>query len=38
MKMYLRETGLEDMEWTNLAQDRNRWQGRVNKAKNLGVL
>jgi hypothetical protein len=30
IKMDLRETGLEDMNWIRLAQDRGRWRAPVN--------
>jgi hypothetical protein len=38
IKMDLRETGWESVEWINLAQDRDRWRALVNAAMNLRVL
>jgi hypothetical protein len=35
--MYLREVGLEDVDWIDLAQDRDRWQALVKAAMNLMV-
>jgi hypothetical protein len=37
IKMDLRETGFEDVDWINLAQDRDRWQALVNTVMNLQV-
>jgi hypothetical protein len=31
IKMDLQEVGCEDMDWIDLAQDRDRWQARVNE-------
>jgi hypothetical protein len=38
IKMDLREIGLEDVDWTHLAQDRDWWQALVNMVMNLWVL
>jgi hypothetical protein len=38
IKMDLRETGCEGVEWINLAQDRDRWRAVVNAVMNLRVL
>jgi hypothetical protein len=35
--MYLGEVGWGDVDWTGLAQDRNRWRALVNSALNLRV-
>jgi hypothetical protein len=35
--MYLRETGWDDMDWINLAQDRDWWRALVNTALNFQV-
>jgi hypothetical protein len=35
IKMYLREIGLEGVDWIHLAQKRNRWRALVNTAMNL---
>jgi hypothetical protein len=35
--MDIREVGWEDMNWIELAQDRDRWQAPVNAVMNLGV-
>jgi hypothetical protein len=35
--MYLREVGLEGVDWIDLAQDRDRWQAFVKAAVNLMV-
>jgi hypothetical protein len=37
IKMDLRETGLGDVDWINLAQDRDKWQALVNMVMNLRV-
>ena len=31
IKMDIKETGLEDVNWIHLAQDRNKWFDAVNK-------
>jgi hypothetical protein len=36
--MDLREIGLGDMDWTDLAQDRGHWRALVNMVINLRVL
>jgi hypothetical protein len=38
IKMDLRETGWEDVEWIHLAQDRDQWWALVNTVMNLRVL
>jgi hypothetical protein len=38
IRMALRETGCGSVEWTQLAQDRDRWQALVNTVMNLRVL
>jgi hypothetical protein len=38
IRMDLRETGLEGVNWIQLAQDRDRWQAVVSVAMNLWVL
>jgi hypothetical protein len=35
--MDLRDIGWDDMDWLNLAQDRNRWRVLVNTVVNLRV-
>jgi hypothetical protein len=35
-KMYLRDTGWGDMDWTHVAQDRDQWRALVNTVVNLG--
>jgi hypothetical protein len=35
--MYLQEVGLESINWTDLAQDRDHWQVLVNALMNLQV-
>jgi hypothetical protein len=35
--MDLRETGWSDMNWIDLAQDRDKWRALVNTAMNLRV-
>jgi hypothetical protein len=37
IKMDLREIGLGDMDWIDLAQDRNKWRALVNTVMNLRV-
>jgi hypothetical protein len=34
LKIYLREIGLEGVNWINLAEDRDRWRALVNKVMN----
>jgi hypothetical protein len=36
-KIDLREVGWEDMNWIELAQDRDRWRDVVNAVKNLRI-
>jgi hypothetical protein len=36
-RMDLREIGWDDMDWIELAQDRDQWRAPVNTAMNLGV-
>jgi hypothetical protein len=38
IRMYLRETGLEGVDWIRLAQDRDRWRAVVSAVMNLQVL
>jgi hypothetical protein len=38
MKMDLREIGFGDVDWIDLAQDRDRWRALVNTVMNLRVL
>jgi hypothetical protein len=35
IKMYLREIGSDDMDWIDLAQDRDKWRALVNTVMNL---
>ena len=37
IKMDLQEVGCEDMDWIDLAQDRDRWRALVNEIKTLWV-
>jgi hypothetical protein len=37
VKMDLRETGLDGMDWIDLAQDRDQWRALVNAVMNLRV-
>jgi hypothetical protein len=37
IKMDLREIGWDDMEWIDLAQDRDQWRALVNTVMNLRV-
>jgi hypothetical protein len=37
IKMDIREVGWEDMNWIELAQDRDRWRALVNAVMNLQV-
>jgi hypothetical protein len=37
IKIYLREIGWDDMDWIDLAQDRDQWRGFVNTVLNLRV-
>jgi hypothetical protein len=37
IKMDLREIGWDDMDWIDLAQDRNRWRALVNTVINFQV-
>jgi 3-oxoacyl-ACP reductase-like protein len=37
IKMDLQEMGCWDMDWIELAQDRDRWRALVNPVMNLGV-
>jgi hypothetical protein len=38
IKMDFQEVGCGDMDWIELAEDRDRWQASVNAAMNLRVL
>jgi hypothetical protein len=38
IKMDLGEVGLSDVDWIDVAQDRNRWRALVNSVLNLRVL
>jgi hypothetical protein len=35
IRMYLKEVGWGDVDWIDLAQDRNRWKALVNSVLNL---
>jgi hypothetical protein len=37
IKIELRETGWDDMDWTDLAQDRHQWRALVNTVMSLWV-
>jgi hypothetical protein len=37
IRLYLKETGWEGVDWRHLAQNRDQWQALVNMAKNHGV-
>jgi hypothetical protein len=37
IKMDIRETGWDGMDWIDLAQDRDKWRALVNTVMNLGV-
>jgi hypothetical protein len=37
IKMYLKEIGWGDMDWTDLAQDRDQWRGLENTVTKLWV-
>jgi hypothetical protein len=37
IKMYLREIGWDDIDWIDLAQDRDQWRALVNTVMNLRV-
>jgi hypothetical protein len=37
IKIYLRETGWDGMDWIDLAQDRDPWRAPVNMVMNLQV-
>jgi hypothetical protein len=37
IKMDLREVGWNDMDWINLAQDKDHWRALVNTVLNFGV-
>jgi hypothetical protein len=37
VRVYLRETGWDGMDWIDLAQDRDQWKALVNTVMNLQV-
>jgi len=37
VKLNLKETGWEGMDWTNLAQDMDKWQAAANMVMNIQV-
>jgi hypothetical protein len=37
IKMDLREIGCDDMDWMDLAQDRDQWRALVNEVTNLRI-
>lgn len=37
IKTYIKELGLECLDWINVAQDRDQWRVHVNKAMNLWI-
>jgi hypothetical protein len=37
IKMYIREIGLDGMDWIELTQDRDQWRALVNTVMNLRV-
>jgi hypothetical protein len=37
IKMDLREIGWDDVDWTDLTQDRDQWRALMNTVMNLGV-
>jgi hypothetical protein len=37
IKIYLREVGWDDMDWIDLAQDRDKWRAFVNTVMKLRV-
>jgi hypothetical protein len=38
IKVHLKETGLEGVDWIHLAHDRDKWQALVNMVMNLWAL
>jgi hypothetical protein len=38
IKMDLKEIGCDDMDWINLAQNRDQWRALVNTVMNVGIL